>query len=76
MTKVAGVPLFSGFMYAAVGSYLCQAWRTFDLRVSHYPPVATTVIAVLVYANFLTHHYVWDLRVPLALAMLVVLRHC
>ena len=37
VTKVAGVPLFSGFMYAAVGSYICQAWRRFDLRVSHYP---------------------------------------
>ena len=73
---VGGVPLFSGFMYAAVGSYICQAWRVFDLRVSHYPPVATTVVAVLVYVNFFTHHYVWDLRVLLALAMLVVLRRC
>ena len=40
VTKVAGVPLFSGFMYAAVGSYICQAWRRFDLRVSHYPAAA------------------------------------
>jgi uncharacterized membrane protein YoaT (DUF817 family) len=26
-TKVLGVPLLSGFMYAAVGSYIIQAWR-------------------------------------------------
>jgi uncharacterized membrane protein YoaT (DUF817 family) len=29
--KVAGVPLYSGFMYAAVGSYICQAFRRLDL---------------------------------------------
>ncbi|HYE92768.1 MAG TPA: DUF817 family protein, partial [Terriglobales bacterium] len=37
-TKVLGVPLFSGFMYAAVGSYVIQAWRVLDLRVRHHPP--------------------------------------
>lgn len=29
-TKVFGVPLFAGFMYAAVGSYVVQAWRPLD----------------------------------------------
>jgi uncharacterized membrane protein YoaT (DUF817 family) len=37
-TKVFGVPLFSGFMYAAVGSYIIQAWRLLDLRMEHHPP--------------------------------------
>ncbi len=74
--RVAGVPLFSGFMYAAVGSYICQAWRNFDLRVSHYPPVATTIVAVAVYANFFTHHYVADVRLVLAVAMVAVLWRC
>src|SRR5262249_11577376 len=37
-TKLFGVPLFSGFMYAAVGSYIIQAWRLFDLRIRHHPP--------------------------------------
>ena len=72
--KVGGVPLFSGFMYAAVGSYICQAWRRFDLRVTHYPAVATTVVAVAIYANFFTHHWIVDLRVALAAIGLVVLR--
>ncbi|WP_343982428.1 DUF817 domain-containing protein [Kribbella koreensis] len=74
VTKVAGVPLFAGFMYAAVGSYICQAWRRFDLRVSGYRPVLTTVLAVLIYANFFTHHWIVDLRIPIALALLLVLR--
>jgi uncharacterized membrane protein YoaT (DUF817 family) len=76
VTKVAGVPLFAGFMYAAVGSYICQAWRRFDLRVTNYPAVASTVVAVAIYANFFTHHWIVDLRVVLALAGLVVLRRC
>ncbi|HSX69081.1 DUF817 domain-containing protein [Nocardioides sp.] len=73
-SMVGGVPLFSGFMYAAVGSYICQAWRRFDLRVSHYAPLPTTVVAVGVYANFFTHHWIVDLRVPLAVVGLLVLR--
>ncbi len=62
-TKLFGVPLFSGFMYAAVGSYVIQAWRLFDLKIKHHPPywMATTV-AVLIYVNFFTHHYVGDYR--------------
>lgn len=62
-TKLLGVPLFSGFMYAAVGSYIIQAWRLFDLRIKHHPPywMATTV-AILIYANFFTHHFVGDFR--------------
>ena len=73
-TKVAGVPLFAGFMYAAVGSYICQAWRRFDLRVSGYRPLPTTAFALLIYANFFTHHWIVDLRAPIAIALLVVLR--
>jgi len=76
VTKVAGVPLFSGFMYAAVGSYICQAWRRFDLRVSYYRPLVTTVVAVGIYLNFFTHHYLVDLRVLWAVVGLWVLRRC
>ncbi|MEM7303870.1 MAG: DUF817 domain-containing protein [Pseudomonadota bacterium] len=66
-TKVFGVPLFSGFMYAAVGSYMIQAWRLFDLRIDHHPPywMAWTV-AILIYANFFTHHFIGDYRWYLA----------
>ena len=62
-TKVLGVPLFSGFMYAAVGSYIIQAWRLLDLRVKHHPPYwMAALIAILIYANFFTHHYIGDYR--------------
>ncbi|MYM37329.1 DUF817 family protein [Duganella sp. FT94W] len=70
-TKLWGVPLFSGFMYAAVGSYIVQAWRLFDLRIRHHPPYWMAVlIALLIYANFFTHHYIGDYRWYLAAAAL------
>jgi uncharacterized membrane protein YoaT (DUF817 family) len=66
-SKLFGVPLFAGFMYAAVGSYIIQAWRLLDLRIRHHPPYwMAGVMAVLVYANFFTHHYIGDYRWYLA----------
>ncbi len=62
-TKVLGVPLFAGFMYAAVGSYIIQAWRLFDLRIRHHPPYwMAMLMALLIYANFFTHHFIGDYR--------------
>jgi uncharacterized membrane protein YoaT (DUF817 family) len=66
-TKILGVPLFSGFMYAAVGSYIIQAWRLLDIRILHHPPYwMAGLVAVLIYANFFTHHYIGDYRWYLA----------
>jgi uncharacterized membrane protein YoaT (DUF817 family) len=70
-TSIGGVPLYSGFMYAAVGSYVCQAWRRFDLRITGYRARTTAGVAALVYLNFFTSHITWDVRVPLALGLLV-----
>jgi uncharacterized membrane protein YoaT (DUF817 family) len=66
-TKVLGVPLFSGFMYAAVGSYIVQAWRLLDIRIRHHPPYwMAATIAILIYLNFFTHHAIGDYRWYLA----------
>jgi uncharacterized membrane protein YoaT (DUF817 family) len=66
-TKIFGVPLFSGFMYAAIGSYIVQAWRLLDIRVRHHPPYwMAAIIAILIYVNFFTHHYIGDYRWYLA----------
>jgi len=70
-TKVLGVPLFSGFMYAAVGSYIIQAWRLLNLRVVHHPPYwMAGLVATAIYLNFFTHHYIGDYRWYLAAAAL------
>ena len=65
--KVLGVPLFSGFMYAGVGSYIIQAWRLLRIRIRHYPTYwMATAVAILIYANFFTHHFIPDFRWYLA----------
>ena len=60
------VPLFAGFMYSAVGSYIARAWKILDLRFANYPPlIHTYILAVLIYANFFTHHFIIDIRYAL-----------
>lgn len=68
--RIAGVPLFSGFMYAAVGSYMVRVHRLFDLGFTRYPRRwLTAILAAAIYANFFTHHYVFDLRWVLVVAV-------
>ena len=66
-TKIAGVPLYSGFMYASVASYLCQAWRRLDVHLSGWPPGwAAWTLAAGIYGNFFTEHRLPDARWLLA----------
>ncbi len=67
------VPLYSGFMYASVASYIMQAWRRFDLRITGFPRfwMAVTVCAAI-YANFFTNHYLPDVRWFLATAVVAL----
>lgn len=70
---IGAVPLYSGFMYAAVGSYMVRVFRLFDLRFDRYPRRwITAIIAALIYVNFFTHHYIWDFRLVLFAAVIVV----
>ncbi|MEH0197260.1 DUF817 domain-containing protein [Caulobacter sp. CCNWLY153] len=64
--RIGDVPLFTGFMYACVGSYIARIWRLFDITFIRYPPFwSAHVLAVLIYVNFFTHHYVTDMRLGL-----------
>jgi uncharacterized membrane protein YoaT (DUF817 family) len=68
--RIGGVPLFSGFMYASIGSYIARSWRLFDFRFTRHPPLWTlALLSAGIYANFYAHHYVPDIR----LALLAVL---
>jgi len=65
------VPLYSGFMYAAVASYLMQAWRILDVRVTRFPAFwIAGGLAAAIYGNFFANHYIRDLRWPLAALVL------
>lgn len=72
-TKVFDVPLYSGFMYASVGSYICQAWRRFDLTIGNWPGTGkASILGALVYLNFFTNHFIFDLRWILFLLILLL----
>ncbi len=60
---IGNVPLFTGFMYSAVGSYIARIWRIFEFEFSHYPPKVWTVwLVIAIYLNFFSHHFMPDLR--------------
>lgn len=63
LLRIGGVPLFTGFMYGAVGSYIARAWRLFEFRFVRHPPFAATAwLALAIYVNFFTHHFLPDVR--------------
>lgn len=71
--KLGNVPLFSGFMYAAVGSYIARSWRVLNLSFTHYPKrIFTVILAIAIYLNFFTHHYIYDFRYVLFAAVLLI----
>jgi len=66
LLRIGGVPLFSGFMYASIGSYIARTWRLMDLQYERFPPLwAPWTLAVLSYVNFFTHLYLPDIRLGL-----------
>lgn len=72
-TKVMGVPLFSGFMYASVGSYMARVIRIFRMRFVPYPPFGVTLaLAAAIYGNFFAHHFLPDMRVALFVATIAI----
>ena len=63
LLRIGGVPLFTGFMYAAIGSYIARCWRLFDFRFTRHPPLwALSLLARGIYVNFFAHHYLPDAR--------------
>jgi len=75
--RIADVPLFSGFMYACVGSYIARVWRLFDFRFDRFPPLRLQGgLAVLIYLNFFTHHYLPDIRIGLFIGAAILYGPC
>jgi uncharacterized membrane protein YoaT (DUF817 family) len=73
LIRIGDVPLFTGFMYATVGSFMVRSMRLFDMRFTPYPPAwAGFALAAAIYANFFTHHYVADMRYLLFAATVLV----
>jgi len=66
LLRIGDVPLFSGFMYAAVGSYIARVQRIFHIRVHRFPPLwSLWLLAGAIYVNFFAHHWLPDVRIAL-----------
>lgn len=75
--RIADVPLFTGFMYACVGSYIARVWRLFDFHYTRFPPLWLQAgLAVAIYVNFFTHHFGPDIRVGLFLVAAAIYGPC
>ena len=73
--KIADVPLYSGFMYAAVGSYIVAAWKHLKVELVHFPSyVWSVVLCVAIYLNFFTNHFISDARFILIPAVFIFFR--
>ncbi len=71
--KLGTVPLYSGFMYASVGSYISQAWKIMKLEITEKPSISwatwakwhsflAVILATAIYINFFTNHFWTDIR--------------
>lgn len=57
------VPLFTGFLYSAIGSYISRAFVFLNLSYERFPAYAHLwILAALIYINFFTHHFFYDIR--------------
>ncbi|WP_219839208.1 DUF817 domain-containing protein [Paenibacillus sp. R14(2021)] len=73
LTKLLGVPLYSGFMYASVASYMCQVWRRLRMDMTGWPGLrAAGLLGGAIYLNFFTHHFMPDIRWWLTALVLIV----
>lgn len=73
MFFIGNVPLFSGFMYAAVGSYIARVIRIFEMRFAPYPPFWIGLLfGALAYLNFFAHHFLPDIRIALFIGSVLI----
>ncbi|MES2314968.1 MAG: DUF817 family protein [Patescibacteria group bacterium] len=67
------VPLFAGFLYSAIGSYISRAFIFLKLTYENFPAYYHLwILAVLIYVNFFTHHFFYDIRYILFAYVLIV----
>jgi len=74
-TKIFEVPLYAGFMYSAVASFISQSWNQLDIKLSNYPSVKyNAFLALVIYLNFFTHHFIPDLRWYISLMIIIAFK--
>ena len=71
--KILTVPLFAGFMYSAVGSFLARSLRLYQVSLSQLPNFANMLsLAICSYVNFMSKFFIADLRYLLFVWSMVI----
>ena len=71
--RIANVPLYSAFMYSAIGSYIVRAVKEFDLEAINWPRWLISLgVASMIYLNFFSGTFGYDFRNFLYPLILVV----
>ena len=67
------VPLFTGFLYSAIGSYISRAFVFLKLSYINFPAYFHLwILAGLIYLNFFTHHFFYDIRYLLFIYVIII----
>lgn len=70
---IASVPIFTGFMYASVGSYMAKEFKLLKLKVTKMPTNRFIIVfSVAIYANFILNNHIYDFRYILLIVMFIV----
>ncbi len=70
---IGSVPLFTGFMYSSVGSYIARSWRINKFVFRNLPSRSMLILlGLLIYTNFFTNHFTHDIRWPIFILLVIV----
>lgn len=61
VAMVGGVPLYAGFLYASIGSFLLSLHKRLEVHLTDLPRLRwVALLAALIYGNFIANHWLWD----------------
>ncbi len=70
---IASVPIFTGFMYASVGSYMAKEFKLLKLKVEKMPSTKFLILySIAIYANFILNNHIYDFRYVLIIIMFIL----
>ena len=70
---LGSVPLFTGFLYSAIGSYISRAFVFLKLSFENFPAYFHLwILGAFIYLNFFTHHFFYDIRYFLFAYVLII----
>jgi uncharacterized membrane protein YoaT (DUF817 family) len=70
---LGAVPLFAGFLYSAIGSYISRSFFFLKLSYERFPAYFHLwILAFLIYINFFSHHFFYDIRYFLFCYVLII----